>query len=104
MSIFIHNASFMMERERETAFLEWLSGELSTLDVRGSRLTSMREAGGVDSRHAEAQTVAWQCEFDTIEKAREWSAEVFSTLATRFEEKFGPETMVFTSIFETVDI
>lgn len=62
----------------------------------------MREAGGVDYREAEGQTVAFQVEFERIEEARKWGREVFATLASRFEERFGPQALVFTSIFEEV--
>lgn len=97
----------MMEREMEGEFVAWLREELKGLagadgrsGLRSPRISAMREAGGVDYRQAEAQSVAFQTEFHTVEDARRWSREVFSALAARFEEKFGPQAMVFTSIFE----
>lgn len=101
----------MMARGREREFLAWLGPELRRLGADDAatagmswRVTTMREAGGVDYRQAEAQTVAWQCEFPSIEAARAWGVDVFASVAARFEERFGPEAMVFTSIFETVEI
>lgn len=101
----------MIECHREQEFLDWLRGEIKNSDVLGAvggenpvnpRVSAMREAGGVDYRHAEAQSVAFQVEFPTLADARKWSAERFSTLAARFEEKFGPQAMVFVSLFEEV--
>ena len=90
-----------MARGREREFLAWLGPELRRLGADDAatagmswRVTTMREAGGVVYRQAEAST----------EAARAWGADVFASVAARFEEKFGPEAMVFTSIFETVEI
>ena len=87
----------MMARGREREFLAWLGPELRRLGADDAatagmswRVTTMREAGGVDYRQAEARPA--------------WGADVFASVAARFEEKFGPEAMVFTSIFETVEI
>lgn len=98
----IHNASFMMERDREREFVDWIKGELFDmgLDCGTTLLSAMREAGGVDYRDAEAQTVALQVEFDTVPEALEWRETGFMRLAEGFAAKFGPEAMVFTSVFE----
>ena len=100
----------MIEREREAEFVAWLRPRVEELTgvaadcVAGApmrpRVSAMREAGGVDYRQAEAQSVAFQVEFDDIETARRWSREQFATVAADFEEKFGPQAMVFVSIFE----
>ncbi|MDE6391725.1 MAG: DUF4286 family protein [Muribaculaceae bacterium] len=107
----IHNATFMMEREREGEFIDWLRGLVAgeglfaeSLRGRRVRLSAMREAGGVDYRQAEAQSVAFQVEFDSIEEARKWSREALPTVAARFEEHFGPQAMVFTSVFEEISL
>ena len=97
----------MMEREKEEEVVTWLHGEIGKMEegngaLRGVRLTAMREAGGVDYRQAEAQTVAFQSEFDSVADARSWASHVFVSTAAAFEEKFGPQAMVFTSLFETV--
>lgn len=101
----------MIEREHESAFIAWLRSEISNLVIPGApqdpanpRLTSMREAGGVDYLEAEAQSVAFQVEFDHIHEARKWNRETFADLAAKFEEKFGPQAMVFTSIFEHIPL
>lgn len=102
----IHNASFMIEREREPELTDWLRAEIGSIAFGDSKapadpkLSAMREAGGVDYRKAEAQTVAFQVMFRTIEEARSWSKTVFADIAARFEEKFAPQALVFTSIFE----
>lgn len=91
----------MIVKEREAEFVAWFREKVEMLgDMRNPRLSAMREAGGVDYRQAEAQSVAFQCEFDSLGKARLWSAGRFAELAALFEEKFGPEAMVFTSLFE----
>lgn len=107
----IHNATFMMEREREGEFIDWLRGCVAeegsfaeSLRGRRVRLSAMREAGGVDYRQAEAQSVAFQVEFDSIEEARKWSREALPSVAARFEERFGPQAMVFTSVFEEISL
>ena len=107
----IHNATFMMEREREGEFIDWLRGLVAgeesfaeSLRGRRVRLSAMREAGGVDYRQAEAQSVAFQVEFDSIEETREWSREALPSVAARFEERFGPQAMVFTSVFEEISL
>lgn len=101
----IHNASFMMKREREGEFVVWINSKLAQMDFRdwkasGPALSAMREAGGVDYCKAEAQTVAFQVEFPDVESARRWSRERFADLAAAFDEAFGPDAMVFTSLFE----
>lgn len=78
----------MIEREREAEFIGWLRSEIKTMGEFSlpegpcrPRLSAMREAGGVDYREAEAQSVAFQVEFDDIEAARKWSRGVFANLA-----------------------
>lgn len=104
----------MLEREREEEFVGWLRGKLGGLQASeaeaaagaevlpGLRITAMREAGGVDYREAEAQTVAMQLEFGSADEARRWSAANFGAIAAAFEEQFGPQALVFTSIFEVI--
>lgn len=101
----IHNATFMMECRREAEFIEWFKENLPALgSLSNPRLSCMREAGGIDYRHAEAQSVAFQTEFSDIEQAHAWSESKFASLAANFEEKFGPQAMVFVSIFEAMDM
>lgn len=107
----IHNASFIMERDAEADFLAWLRSCCEKINWEHEpgaptalRVSAMREAGGVDYRQAEAQTVAFQLEFHTIEDAKKWSAQRFSSIAAEFEEKFGPQAMVFVSLFESLEL
>lgn len=100
----------MIEREREAEFITWIRARIAgmTFTVNGAgplnpRLSAMREAGGVDYRHAEAQSIAFQVEFADIETARKWSAGVLADTVALFEGKFGPQAMAFASIFELVE-
>lgn len=108
----IFNATFMIEESREQEFLDWLGMELPAKMPMGfgrngwdyaPQVSAMREAGGVDYRQAEAQSIALQMRFEDIAAARLWGRGKFATLGARFEEKFGPQAMVFTSIFEVID-
>ena len=101
----IHNATFMIEKEREGEFVKWLAERLDSViepPALNPRVSAMREAGGVDYRQAEAQSVAFQLEFPTLETARDWSSRKFGPLAAEFAEAFGPNAMAFTSLFETI--
>lgn len=108
--MFICNATFMMETHREAEFIKWLSAHKEALAKASSglsapenfRLSSMRMAGGIDYRHAEAQSVALQQEFPTRKDAEDWLADTFSTVAADFEAHFAPNAMVFASIFESI--
>lgn len=98
------NCSFLIDRAREDEFLSWIRTQIKACGLGGGVLSAMREAGGVDYREAEAQTIAYQREFTTIGAARLWGRERFAALASAFAEKFGPEAMVFTSIFERQEL
>jgi len=100
----IFNCSFMIEMAREEEFLTWIRAQIAARGMGGGVLSAMREAGGVDYREAESHTVAYQREFPSIGAARLWGRERFAPLAAAFEENFGPQAMVFTSIFERIDI
>lgn len=97
----IHNATFMMPLEREADFLPWLRSRIAGMaPLCNPRVSAMREAGGIDYRHAEAQSVAFQTEFESMDAARAWSASAFADLAVAFDEEYGPQAMVFVSMFE----
>lgn len=99
----IHNASFMVEHDREEDLLAWLRGRLKEIPVPGQmQVSAMREAGGADCSRAEAQTVSFQVRFESIDGAREWSRDVFAGLAAEFERRYAPQALVFTSIFEII--
>ena len=90
-----------MAVELERPFLSWLEGELAGSPVK-PRVSVMREAGGVDYRHAEAQTVAVQWECPTLEAGRRWRDGGFSELAAKAESVFPAQLMIFTSIFKVI--
>lgn len=106
----ICNVTFMLLREDEEKFIAWLSGKKETLTAgapgmdfpEAPRLTSMRMAGGVDYRQAEAQSVAFQQEFPSAESARAWSEKILPEVASEFEARFAPHAMLFTSLFEII--
>ena len=100
-SMIIHNATFMIPLDREAELVDWLRLRLSVVDsLQNPRVSAMREAAGVDYRQAEAQSVAFQTEFPTIEEARAWNKSVFVEIAEDFQKAFAPHAMVFHSIFE----
>lgn len=95
----------MIDRHREAEFIHWLRSEMSGLGpLLNPRLSAMREAGGIDYTLAETQSVALQSEFDNVTEATLWRDTCFADLAVAFTEKFGPEAMVFTSIFEAIHL
>ncbi|MBD5189446.1 MAG: DUF4286 family protein [Bacteroidales bacterium] len=107
----IHNATFMVRKEMEAEVILWLKGEIAGLmndelagmgEGTNPRVSAMREAGGVSHEHADAASVAFQVEFPSLHAAKIWSERSFNKLADAFGEKFGPEGMVFTSLFEVV--
>lgn len=101
----IHNATFMVELREEGSLISWLRSHLPEMgELRSARLSAMREAGGVECAQAEAQSLAFQCEFNSEGEALEWRAERFKHLADGFMDEFGPNAMVFTSIFEIIPI
>lgn len=104
--MFIHNATFMIEKEREQEFLKWLVARVDRLvtpPALNPRLSTMREAGGLDYQQAEAQSVAFQLEFPDFGTASLWRADRFEPVAKEFAEHFGPNAMTFCSIFEQID-
>ncbi len=107
----IHNATFMVRREMEAEVILWLKGEIAKLEAgdkagmgegTNPRVSAMREAGGVSHEHADAASVAFQVEFPSVAAAKLWGERSFERLASAFDSKFGPEGMVFTSLFEVV--
>jgi len=105
----IANTTFMMLHEREPEFLDWFRMQLPIItDARwggvNPRLSAMRQAGGIDHTQAEAQSVAFQMEFGRREDLDRWNKAPLANVAADFEEKFGPEAMVFSSIFEILPL
>ena len=105
--MYIHNVTFMILPGREKELLGWLSGRLDSIVVPPAvnpRVSTMREAGGVSCRDAEAQSVAFQLEFPTFDEARRWGAEVLPEVSGEFVRCFGPDAMTFASIFEEMPL
>ena len=105
----IHNATFMLDKRRETEAVNWLKTAVSSMEEKNQlglgrypRLSAMREAGGVSHEQAEAASIAFQVEFDNADHARVWNRGAFSSLAEDFSHRFGPDAMVFTSLFEVL--
>ncbi len=101
----IFNSTFMVRKELEAEVILWLKGEIAKLELGegcNPRVSAMREAGGVSHEHADAASIAFQVEFPSAEAAKSWSRASFEPLASAFDSVFGPEGMVFTSLFEVV--
>ena len=106
----IHNATFMVRKDLENDLILWLKEKIGRLESGNAgmgegcnpRVSAMREAGGVSHIHADAASVAFQVEFPSETTAKIWAERAFNPLAAEFDEKFGPEGMVFTSLFEVV--
>lgn len=106
----IHNATFMVRKELENDLILWLKGEIARMEGGKAgmgegcnpRVSAMREAGGVSHLHADAASIAFQVEFPSEASAKIWAERAFNPLVVAFDDKFGPEGMVFTSLFEVV--
>ncbi|MBD5340249.1 MAG: DUF4286 family protein [Muribaculaceae bacterium] len=99
----IHNATFMVEPQRGAEFLEWFAPLAHKAGPEGkSRLSVMRQAGGAVAGEAQALSVAFQGEFDTMEEIELWTSKRLNPLVAAFQRRFAPDAMVFTSIFETI--
>lgn len=99
----IHNATFMVEPERGAEFLEWFAPLARKAGPEGrSRLSVMRQAGGQIAGEAQALSVAFQGEFESMVEIEEWTAKRLRPLIAAFERRFAPDAMVFTSVFETI--
>ncbi|MDE6027302.1 MAG: DUF4286 family protein [Muribaculaceae bacterium] len=107
----IHNATFMVRKEMEAEVILWLKGKIARMENdavagmgegKNPRVSAMREAGGVSHEHADAASLSFQVEFPSAASAKIWGERSFQKLAADFDSKFGPEGMVFTSLFEVV--
>lgn len=95
----------MIERDREEDFLAWFAANRPA-DGSGvnPRLSVMRMSGGVDYRQAEAQSIAYQLEFESRADAELWLASSLPDVAARFEERYAPNALIFNSIFESIPL
>ncbi len=112
----IHNATFMVTRDREREFIDWFAGMRQEIERKSAglhesealpmpsnmRLSAMREAGGQHHTAADAASISFQAEFFDVSEALEWRRRVMSDVVDSFEAAFGPEAMAFMSVFEEV--
>lgn len=112
----IHNATFMVAREREREFIDWFAGMRRQIALKSAglheseslpmpshiRLSAMREAGGQHHTAADVASISFQAEFFDVEEALDWRRRVMSDVVDAFEAEFGPDAMVFMSVFEEV--
>lgn len=95
----------MVEIGRECAVISWLRERINGMGtLQSPRLSAMREAGGVDCVNAEAQSLAFQCDFDSVDSALRWREEELNAVIDSFMAEFGPNAMVFCSVFEQLTI
>ncbi len=93
----------MVDPRRGAEFLEWFAPLARKAGPEGrSRLSVMRQAGGEVAGEAQALSVAFQGEFETMAEIEEWTAKRLRPLVAAFERRFAPDAMVFTSVFETI--
>lgn len=102
----IHNSSFFIPRMREDEFLKWFDASSEAIVMAGNnpRLSAMREAQDEDQQDSPAQSIAFQLEFDNIDDVRRYSAGPLADFLKAFNREFGPDAMVFTSLFEKLDL
>lgn len=103
----IQNISFIIVLDREEDLLGWLRGILPEFIAKGGlnpRLSILRTVAGANEVQSQSQTIAFQLEFCDKESLDEWKEEALITLVRRFEDKFGPEAIAFTSVFETLPL
>lgn len=107
--MYIHNATFMILHQRETEFLSWLRQRIPEISgkiryMESPRLSSLVEAGGVSRDMSDALSIAFQVGFESEEEARSYGDNILAELIVNFERIFGPEAVVFTSIFCTLPL
>lgn len=93
----------MVDPCRGAEFLEWFAPLARKAGPEGrSRLSVMRQAGGVMAGETQALSVAFQGEFETMKEIEAWTTKRLRPLVATFERRFAPDAMVFTSVFETI--
>ena len=107
----IHNATFMVEPQKGAEFLEWFaplarkasSGERARLSVlRNAGKAMYTESDMLDFDDSQPLSVAFQCEFDSMKELNEWREKRLRPLTAAFEQRYAPDAMVFTSVFEQI--
>ncbi len=106
--MYISNISFFVLPSRETEFIQWIRNEIAIHVAAGKgeehSLSRLAESGNGEDEGDEARSVAYQVKFPTFEAAAGWRDNELMELAERFIQKFGPDAMFFTSIFETIPV
>ena len=104
--MYIYNTTFMILPGKEKALLELLAPAVSLCQDRGlnPRVSVMREAAGKPAPSDEPSSIAFQMEFHSLESLHKWEGLEGAELSERFIRTFAPEAMVFSSVFETLDI
>lgn len=105
----ISNVTFMMLHEREQEFISWFAAHMpgltaSPLAGTAPRLSAMRSAGGIDHTQSEAQSIAFQMEFENAGQLQRWSDGPMAEVISAFDKAFGPEAMTFSSVFEIIPL
>ena len=99
------NVSFVIRREDEGRFVEWMGECLRSLDSKlpgACEISAMREAGGIDYSEMEAHTVACRWTFPTLEEAKKMQRDTLPGIVSEFQTRFSPEGMAFASLFEAI--
>lgn len=104
--MYIYNTTFMILPGREKALFELLAPAVALCKERGlnPRVSVMREAAGMAAPSEEPSSIAFQLEFHSLETLHKWEAGEGAELSERFIRTFAPEAMVFSSVFETLEI
>ncbi len=96
----------MVEKKEERSLLEWLTpiaqSQMTASDVMGGRLSVLVEAGGATTGDDEAQSVAFQLEFDTYAKLKEWETAALPGISEEFDNRYPGRGMLFCSVFREV--
>ena len=106
MAKYIHNATFMVEKHEEDNLLQWLKpiaeAQYDNHDVMGGRISVLVEAGGSATADDEAQSIAFQLEFDSLQSLKEWESKVLPGIADEFEKKYTGRGLLFCSVFREI--
>lgn len=66
------------------------------------RVSILRKIGSEEELASQPASIAYQLEFETYSEIDLWVEKRLNPIRKAFQRNFGPEAMVFTSIFETI--
>lgn len=110
----VHNATFMVEKQRGVEFLEWFAPLAHKAGPEGRcHLSVLREAGNIKKsdgdeelhavdRNGEPLSVAFHVEFESEQEMERWINSRFKPLAAAFERRYLHAGMIFTSVSERI--